>query len=290
MSITSLQFRLLHIIEREMVPHKIRQTVTLALAVICLGMGLRAESIPQLKPRGYVNDFAGVVDASSSEAIRSICEQIDKKARAQIAVVTIRSLDGSDIESYAANLYKAWGIGPKSSNRGVLILLAIDDRHRRIEVGYGLEPILPDGKVGGFGREAVPFLRQNQYGPALLLMTRRVADVIAADAGIQLVGEAPRAPPLDDSHDGTGTHLSGGAILLGLLLAFIALSLVLKMFGIGGLWNILVLLFLSNSGRRGGGSWGGGSRWGGGVGFGGGGGFGGFGGGSSGGGGASGDW
>src|SRR5258708_7056531 len=120
--------------------------------------------------------------------MRNICQQIDQKAKAQIAVVTVHSLDGSDIESYASNLYKAWGIGPKSSNRGVLILLAIDDHKRSIEVGYGLEPILPDGKVGGFGREAIPLLRQNQYGPAVLLITKRVANVIAADAGIQLEG------------------------------------------------------------------------------------------------------
>ncbi|HET9167415.1 MAG TPA: TPM domain-containing protein, partial [Candidatus Angelobacter sp.] len=201
------------------------------MAVVCLGVALRAESVNQLKPSGYVNDFAGVIDASSSEAIRNISEQIDRKAKAQIAVVTIHSLDGSDIESFASNLYKAWGIGPKSSNRGVLILLAIDDHRRRIEVGYGLEPILPDGKVGGFGREAVPLLKQGQYGPGLLFMTQRIAAVIAADAGIQLEGaEAPRAPPVDDSPDAnTGTHLSGGVILVGLILAFIALSLVLKM-------------------------------------------------------------
>ena len=86
---------------------------------------LRAEPIKQLKPTGYVNDFAGVVDASSSEAIRRICQQIDQKAKAQIAIVTVHSLDGSDIESYASDLYKAWGIGPKSSNRGILILLRL---------------------------------------------------------------------------------------------------------------------------------------------------------------------
>src|ERR1700704_6219499 len=223
-----------------MVSSKICHALRCSLAVVCLAALLHAEPIKQLKPTGYVNDFAGVLDASSSDSMRKIAEQIDQKAKAQIAIVTVHSLEGADIESYASDLYKAWGIGPKSSNRGVLILLAIDDRKRRIEVGYGLEPILPDGKVGGFGREAVPFFRQNQYGPALLLMTKRVADVIAADAGIQLEGaEAPRAPPEDDSPGATGTHLSGGALLLGLLLAFVALSLVLKMFGIGGLWNIL---------------------------------------------------
>ena len=176
--------------------NRIWQATRYVLAFACLTTALCAEPISQLKPTGYVNDFAGVIDASSSESIRNICAQIDQKAHAQIAIVTIHSLDGADIESYASDLYKAWGIGPKSSNRGVLILLAINDRKRRIEVGYGLEPILPDGKVGGFGREIVPLLQQDQYGSALLLLTQRMANVIAADAGIKLEGAGtPRPPP-----------------------------------------------------------------------------------------------
>ena len=75
-----------------------------------------------------------------------------------MAVVTVISLDGSDIESYASDLFKQWGIGGDLNNRGVLILLSVGDHRYRTEVGYGLEPILPDGKVGGFGREAVPLL------------------------------------------------------------------------------------------------------------------------------------
>src|SRR5215467_13666097 len=176
-----------------MAPKRIWQTNLAILTVVCLSFALRAEPVKQLKPTGYVNDFAGVIDAESAASIRNLCEQIDRTTKAQIAVVTVHSLDGADIESYAVDLYKAWGIGPKSDNRGVLILLAVDDRRYRIEVGYGLEPILPDGKVGGFGREIVPFLKQNQYGPALLLMTQRVAAVIAEDAHVQL--EAPSQVP-----------------------------------------------------------------------------------------------
>ena len=76
--------------------------------------------------------------------------------------MTINTLDGSDIESYAVDLFKKWGIGQKATDRGVLILYAIQDHRARIEVGYGLEPILPDGKVGGFQREAVPLMRSEQ--------------------------------------------------------------------------------------------------------------------------------
>ncbi|MGB8132285.1 MAG: TPM domain-containing protein, partial [Candidatus Angelobacter sp.] len=264
-----------------MAPNRIWLATRCVWALVCLATALWAEPIKQLKPTGYVNDFAGVLDASSSESIRNICEQIDQKAHAQIAIVTIHSLDDADIESYASNLYKAWGIGPKSSNRGVLILLAINDRQRRIEVGYGLEPILPDGKVGGFGRAAVPLLRQNQYGPAVLLMTQRVAGVIAADAGITLEGPEPPRPPPDER---PANGPSAGAILFGIVIVLIVLSVLSRAGGGGLLWFLLGMFM--NSGGRGGGR----SSWGGGGGFGSGGGFGGFGGGSSGGGGASGSW
>ncbi len=147
---------------------------------------LYADPVAQLKPTDYVNDFAHVIDQNTVTQLDDICKQIDEKAHAQIAVVTINSLDGSDIESYAVDLLKKWGVGNKSTNRGVLILLAVKDHKYRFEVGYGLEPILPDGKTGGFGREAVPSLKADDYSGAILLMTSRVADVIAQDAGIQL--------------------------------------------------------------------------------------------------------
>src|SRR5215471_20621429 len=179
-----------------MAPKRTWKTTIAILAVVYLSLSctLGAEPIKQLKPTGYVNDFAGVIDPESAEAIRSLCEQIDHKAKAQIAVVTIHSLDGRDIEGYAVDLYKAWGIGPKSGNRGVLILLAVNDHRYRIEAGYGLEPILPDGKVGGFGREAIPLMRAQQYSQAILLVTSRVAHVIADDASVQLSGPEIAAP------------------------------------------------------------------------------------------------
>jgi uncharacterized protein len=242
---------------------------------LALAVALRSQPVSQLKPTDYVNDFSHVLDQATIAQLDDICRQIDEKAHAQIAVVTIQSLDGSDIESYAADLYKKWGIGSKATNRGVLILLATQEHRSRTEVGYGLEPILPDGKVGGFGREAVPLLRQNDYGGAISLMVSRVADVIAQDAGVQLTGMRPVAPPITPQEHDQG--LSAGWIVI-LILVF--LVMVSTPFG----RTLLLWMFLSGGGGSRGG-WGGG-----GFGGGGGGGFGGFGGGSSGGGGASGSW
>src|SRR5229473_2463612 len=168
--------------------------VLLVIVPLVLAPLLRAEHVSQLHPSDYVNDFARVLDQTTIAELDNLCQQIDQKAHAQIAVVTINSLDGSDIESYAVDLFKKWGVGSKASDHGVLILLAVQDRKYRIEVGYGLEPILPDGKVGGIGREAVPLLRQNDYAGAISLMTSRVADVIALDAGIELTGDRPQLP------------------------------------------------------------------------------------------------
>src|SRR5690349_3687147 len=95
-------------------------TAVMSCAVLCA-----AEPISQLHPSNYVNDFAHVLSADTVAALDDTCQQIDQKAHAQIAVVTINSLDGSDIESYSIALAKQWGIGlgSKSTNRGVLILL-----------------------------------------------------------------------------------------------------------------------------------------------------------------------
>jgi uncharacterized protein len=266
-----------------MIPRQAVLKALLLLAVLKLSCIVAAEPIGELRPKGYVNDFAQVLDSSSAQQLEQLCAEVDQKAQAQIAVVTVRSLDGSDIESYAVDLYKQWGIGNKSTNRGVLILLAVEGRRYRVEVGYGLEPILPDGKVGGFGREAVPFLKQADYSSALKLITTRVAQTIAADAHVSLnaPSQAIESPPPKGEP-------SDWSFIILVLLFFFGIPFVIRMFLrslIGGTgW----------SGR----SWGGGSGWssggfGGFGGFGGGGsggGFGGFGGGSSGGGGASGSW
>jgi uncharacterized protein len=242
-----------------------------AVLVLSLAFALHAEPVSQLKPTDYVNDFAHVLDQNTIAQLDNICQQIDQKAHAQIAVVTIKSLDGSDIESYAVDLFHKWGIGSKATDHGVLILLATQDHRYRIEVGYGLEPILPDGKVGAIGREAVPLLRQNDFNGAVMLMTTRVAQVVAQDAGIQLTGTTEPAAPQQQPHAG----LSVGGVI-----ALIIIALIVLFTPLGRLlfWGLLL------GGGRGGGFGGGG------FGSGGGGGFGGFGGGSSGGGGASGSW
>ncbi len=248
-------------------------------SALLLVLAAQAEPVSQLKATDYVNDFAHVLDQSSIAQMDDICRQIDQKAHAKIAVVTIHSLDGSDIESYAVALFQQWGLGTKATNRGVLILYAIDDHRDRIEVGYGLEPILTDGRTGDFAREAVPLMRAGRYGAGLLLVTSRVAKVIADDAGVQLTNVQPEAPVEPDNQRGGGMS-TGGVILLIIVILIILFTPLRSLL----FWMLFSGMF-GGGGSRGGGSWGGGGFGGGG------GGFGGFGGGGmSGGGGSSGSW
>lgn len=233
-------------------------------SALVLVLTVQAEPTAQLKATDYVNDFAHVLDQKTIAQLDEICRQIDEKAHAQIAVVTIKSLDGSDIESYAVDLFHQWGIGSKATNRGVLILYAINDHRARIEVGYGLEPILPDGKVGGFQREALPLLHAGNYSQALLLVTSRVASVIAQDAGIQLTTPQP-APLPAERMEPQSRGISAGGIILLVIIVLIVLFTPLR----------TVLFWMLFSGMFGGGGrgYGGGGFGGGGGGFGGGGGL-----------------
>lgn len=255
----------------------------LLLIVLAAGIAL-GEKLQDLKPQGYVNDFAGVLSEDARQKLTALATEVDQKTQAQITVVTVHNLDGDSVEDFANRLGQQWGVGRKA-NRGVLILLAVDDHKYRVEVGYGLEGILPDGKVGGFGREIVPALRRNDYSGAVLQLTWSVASVIAQDRGVTL-SQAPPPAPADSGESPSSPPFAG-------------LFVVAALIGFG-----LLRFFLRNrvAGRRGGGWWWWGGPWigggfgGGGFGRGGfgggggGGGFGGFGGGSFGGGGASGSW
>jgi uncharacterized protein len=255
----------------------------MALAWFGVALGERVQDLPA--PTNYVNDFAGVLSPGTLASLNALCAQADRLAHAQIAVVTVKSLDGEPIENFATALEDKWKVGKKGTDRGLLLILATDDRKYRIEVGYGLEGILPDGRVGDIGRAMVPYLRQNDYDGAVTMAVRQIAGVIAADAGVTLnTGPRPAYAPAQQARPLTlGEVLVLGVILL-LVIFFLARV------GGSGLLGFLIGMFMGGGGRGGWGGrgGGGGGDWGGGGG--GDGGFGGFGGGSSGGGGASGGW
>jgi uncharacterized protein len=267
--------------------HSILRSVLLLLICMAFAAVTSGQAMLPAKPLGYVSDFANALSPSARAQLNALCTEVDQKTHAQIAVVTIRTLNGLEPADYALQLATKWGVGPKQSNRGVMILWSPGDRKYFTLVGYGLEPILPDGKVGGFGREAVPLLKAGNNDAAITLLTRRVADVIAQDAGVTLSGQ-PLPPPRRAREDGDSTTGLGSLILLGLFILFIyAMAKRGGGSGRGGSGWWIGPMIGSAMGR---GGWGGGGFGGGGFGGGGSGGFGGFGGGSFGGGGAGGSY
>ena len=275
--------------------HLFRSPVLLCAALLSAGLAL-AEDIQSIHPTGYVTDLAGVIGAQKKAALQALGTELEQKTGAQMAIVTVRSLDGESVDSYAVDLYKQLGVGSKKDNRGVLLPLAPNDRKYRIEVGYGLEPVINDARAGDAGRAMVPFLRQGDYGDAVETAAWQLAKYIADDSNVTLSGEPP-VRRIRHRNNGGGSGIFW--LFVGLIILFSFLGRAsggrgLRGGGSGGsglLWFLLGMM--ANSGRGSRGSWGGGSGgggFGGGSGGWGGGGFGGFGGGSSGGGGASGGW
>jgi uncharacterized protein len=248
--------------------------LTLLILVTCISLSSAQPEFPQ--PRGFVNDFADVIDPATERRIESFAVELKQKTGAELVLVTIRSLEGESIEGYTNLLFEKWGIGEKGKDNGVLFLDAVQDRRMRIEVGYGFEGILPDGKVGSIRDQfIIPYLSRNDRDSGYLYGMTALASEIAADAGVTLSGVPQRVsrPVSQTNNRGIGSIIP--------IIFFILLMLVLGRRR-GGLWWLFPMMFLGGGGRS--------SGWGGG-GFGGfGGGFGGFGGGFSGGGGASGSY
>jgi uncharacterized protein len=270
--------------------HRLTLLWCVAGLLLAAGATMRADDFKNFKPTGYVSDRAGILSAQTKTQLEALCTELQQKTGAQMAVVTVKSLDGNDIDSYAVDLYKQLGVGPKQDDRGVLLLIAPNDRRYRVEVGYGLEPVINDARAGDAGRLMAPYFRQGDYSSGVAAAAWQLAKYVADDKGVTLTG-APQLRPIHEHKDSN----AGIWIFLGIILLVFLMSrsggsgsnINRPGGGMGSGWWIGPVIGGgwggSGGGWRGGG--GGGGGWGGG-----GGGFGGFGGGSSGGGGASGGW
>jgi uncharacterized protein len=249
-----------------------RRTLSITLCVLgLLLIAISADAVETFpKPVGAVNDFAGVIPAQYKTRMEDLSREVLQKTGTSIVVATVTSIGDNDTEGYVNRLYQAWGIGKKGEDKGVLIFLAVSERRVRMETGYGVEGILPDGLIGELlDKHVVPYLKQNDYGKGLSNAMMAVAAVIAKDADVSLTGRSAVDQP---KREKTGRV---GSLLPLILLILIMIPLLGTRQGRDMIpW--LLLLFLSGGGGGRGGGFGG---------FGGGG-FGGFGGGGSGGGGA----
>lgn len=139
----------------------------------------RGAQSPLPKPAGRVTDLANLIDAATEADLDRQLDQLEQKTSSEIAIVTVTSLDGIPVEDYAVRLFQEWGIGQAKSDNGVLVLVAPNEREMRIEVGYGLEGILPDGLAGQIIRENfTPRFRQNDYNGGIRDGVARLVEVV----------------------------------------------------------------------------------------------------------------
>ena len=236
----------------------------------------RVEDLPA-KPADYVSDYAHVLSPETIARLGMLCGQLDhSKTNTQVAIVTLNNINGDDKADFANRLEEKWKVGKKGSDRSVLILVTVQDRHYWLEVGYGLEGILPDAKVGDIGRMMVPDLKAHDYDGAITIGLTQIANVVAADAHVTLNDPGQQgdesAQPIRQRQP--GPHLTVGVIFRIIFFLLVIVILVVRVLGRFGLF-FLGGPWLGGGGGFGGGGWGGGGGGGGGGGDG----FGGFGGG-----------
>ncbi|HXJ44361.1 MAG TPA: TPM domain-containing protein, partial [Bryobacteraceae bacterium] len=135
------------------------KSAVFAIAALMLAVPAGAADWKSLKPQGYVSDFAGVIDPTSRAAIESYAARVEAATGAQLAFVTVASLEGEPIEDVANDIFRAWGVGKKKEDNGAMVLLATGDRKSRLEVGGGLGEFVPDSMAGLLLDDMRPALR-----------------------------------------------------------------------------------------------------------------------------------
>lgn len=218
-----------------------------------------ATAAPQIPPKPtaaagiYVQDYAQVLSAEDKRRLLSIGQELDNKTTAQLAVVTVKTLDGQPIEDYALSILREWGIGSKEKNNGALIVVAVQDRRSRIEVGYGLEGLLTDGLTGRIQDQAmIPYFRKGNYAAGIVNGYAVTASLIAKDAGVQLtsINSEQIAVPAKTTNNTDQEYPFWLKLLIG---AGIVLLLIVDNLFLGGvLTQMLFFMFLRGRGGGGG--------------------------------------
>lgn len=247
-----------------------------ALMLWLVGCG-ESEPLPSATDRFFVNDFADVMSDADEQTVYEAGVRLYEKSRAQIVLVTVDTLGGRDLESYALELARAWGIGDEEQNNGVLLLFTTDGPHSRLEIGYGLEGALPDSKAGRIlDTYLVPaYDDESLWSTALTATYRGVLNEVYVEYGL-----TEEVHPMTE-YDEQYVELDGGDAI-GVIVVFVLLLVLIAVTGRRGGGGLIPIFFGGfhhrggfggggfHSGGFGGGFGGGGFR-GGGGGFGGGG-------------------
>ena len=207
-------------------PMKKRSLLILLAAICCLAAFLYPVSADMVSPDlgVYVYDEAQVLSVETEAYIQKANQELENKTGAQIVVVAIDSLEGQSIEEYATELFRQWGIGDAEKNNGILLLCAVKDRKFRVEVGYGLEGDLPDGKTGRMqDTYIIPLLQEDNFDAGIKNGFNAFLQEVANIYGITITGET--AVSYDDEE---GNPAFAICMVVSLVLSYIACLFLLK--------------------------------------------------------------
>lgn len=210
----------------------------------------------------YVQDFANVLTAQEKAELVNMGKALENQTTAQVAVLTVDTTGDMAMDEFANEAFRQYGIGAKQENNGVLLVLAMNDRQIRIEVGYGLEGRIPDGKAGRIlDQYAMPYLQKQQPNKALIETYKVIANEVLTEYG----QEGVQSPAQENTQQPVSNAEAGGGIpsWLFIIIVVVVLFLDFKFFG-GFLTHILLSIIMRGGGRGGGGSGGGGFQGGGG--------------------------
>jgi uncharacterized protein len=194
-----------------------RVALAVATLLVVIAGPLWAQSLP--RPVGYVNDFANIIPAGDEQQMDQIITAVQKQTGAEIAVVTVQSMSPyATIEDFGIALADAWGVGSAQDDAGIILIVALSERMFRIEVGYGLEGAIPDGKAGAIRDDYVlPDLREGNYGAGLLKGVGVIALEIAQEYGVTLTNVDIAAQPIGRT---SGMDLDNLFYLIFVVIAF----------------------------------------------------------------------
>ena len=214
---------------------------------LCAATAL-AEDVQIPAPVGdiYVQDFAAILTETERAELINLGRSIEDQTTAQVAVLTVETIGDRAIEEFANEAFRQYGIGSKKEDNGVLLVLSMKERKVRIEVGYGLEGRIPDGKAGRILDEyAIPYLKNQQPNNAVVETYKAIAKEVLAEYGIE-GGERTAANPAvsKDKEAGFPSWLI-------ILIVVVVVFLDFKFFG--GTLTYLILSIISRGGGRGGG-------------------------------------
>lgn len=150
-----------------------------------------AEVVIPEKPFNHVVDLAGIIDDNTEANLNGYLLELEQKTTAQMVVLTIKSLDGASIEDFAIRTARdKWKLGQKGKDNGVLLLVSLQDRKYRFEIGYGLEGVIPDSFAASIGRESlVPYFKKGDYSTGILTASLAAIKAIADNARVEITGK-----------------------------------------------------------------------------------------------------